>query len=50
MGCRLYLAVDPRAFDLRLITASYMPRCVELALRNAQLLPAVGGAYAEQVI
>ena len=44
------VAEYPRAFDLRLIAAPYMSRCVEVALRNAQLLPVVGGAYIEQVI
>ena len=27
-----------------------MPKCMDVAPRNAQLLPAVGGAYVEQVI
>ena len=40
----------PSRLHLRLITAPYMSRCMEVALRNAQLLPTVGGTYAEQVI
>ena len=47
-GRKLYLAVNPSAFDLRLVTAPYISRCMKVALRNAQRLPAVGGAYVEQ--